>query len=103
MMCGSPATVHENRDFFWHPPWIFVLVLVAILPFVIVSLVLTEKLRVAVPLCAKHVHHWTWHRMVIGIGFCLIFVPPVIGVIMAIIPENWVNVDIMPSQDLGNL
>jgi hypothetical protein len=79
MQCGAPAEVHREKTFSWYPPWVFVLLLAGLLPFIIVALVLTKKKRVPVPLCRAHRNHWAWRNAVILLSF-LGLVGLVIGV-----------------------
>src|SRR5258708_4549686 len=69
MCCGAPAAVRKERTFAWQPPWIVVLVLAGLLPYIIVSLILTRRKRVAVPLCERHQGHWAWRLWTGLIGF----------------------------------
>ena len=54
MACGAPATVRKRKLFSWQPQWVPVLILVGLLPYIIVSLVLTKRQRVETPLCERH-------------------------------------------------
>src|SRR5262249_28191839 len=69
LRCGEPATLNKDRNFSWCPPWVGVLILAGLLPYLIVSLILTKRARVAVPLCAAHANHWRWREWVIWGSF----------------------------------
>jgi hypothetical protein len=58
MRCTSTATATVARRFSWHPPWVGVLILAGLLPYAIVALVLTKKVKFPVPLCEAHKGHW---------------------------------------------
>jgi hypothetical protein len=58
MACGAPATVRKSKQFSWQPPWVGVLILAGLLPYLIVSLVLTKRQRVETPLCDRHASYW---------------------------------------------
>lgn len=69
MQCGAPAAVYREKTFSWYPPWVYVLLLAGLLPFLIVALVLTKKKRVPVPLCHAHRNHWAWRNAVMLLSF----------------------------------
>jgi hypothetical protein len=62
--CGAPATVAKLRTFTWSPSWIFVFLFIGLLPFVILAVILTKRVRFAVPLCDAHENHWRWRAQV---------------------------------------
>jgi hypothetical protein len=64
MRCGAPATLVRKRTFSWMPPWVGVLILAGLLPYVIVASVMTKRMRVHVPLCDAHKNHWVWRAWV---------------------------------------
>src|SRR5262249_14664962 len=73
MRCGAPATTTKRKTFSWSPSWIYVLILFGLLPFVIVALILTRRMRIEAPLCAAHQKHWSGRALflVLGlVGFC---------------------------------
>jgi hypothetical protein len=67
LYCVAPATVLKYRKFAWNPQWVYLLLLVGLIPCVIVALILTKRKGLNVPLCAAHKNHWLW-RIVIGLG-----------------------------------
>src|ERR1700693_44489 len=67
MRCGEPATVGKSRRMSWCPPWVGVLILVGLVPYVIVALILTKRTLVQAPFCDQHKGHWL-KRMLIGLG-----------------------------------
>jgi hypothetical protein len=69
MRCGEPATTHKSRTFSWCPPWVIVTIIAGLLPYVIVSLVLTKRKRVSVPFCDAHKHHWLYRGLIILFSF----------------------------------
>jgi len=52
--CGAGAHTPWRKKFYWHTPWIFVLVLVNILVYLIVALRVRKQMPLNVPLCDKH-------------------------------------------------
>jgi hypothetical protein len=71
--CGQPVIGEPfKKTFFWHNPWLFLLVLVNILVYAIVAMILRKRFDLAVPLCPEHLQSRknlliaTW---VLGLGF----------------------------------
>jgi hypothetical protein len=58
MRCGGRAVVYQAKQFTWHPPWVIVTILFGVLPFAILALILTRRMRVYAPLCERHSSHW---------------------------------------------
>ena len=53
--CGQPVTSAPlDKTFYWHSPWLYLLVLVNILVYAIVAAIIRKKARVLVPLCDEH-------------------------------------------------
>jgi hypothetical protein len=67
LYCGAPPTVLKYRKFAWCPQWVYLLLLVGLIPCVIVAFILTKRKGLNIPLCAAHKYHWLW-RNVIGLG-----------------------------------
>ncbi len=79
MRCGAASTNRIRKTFSWSPSWIYVLVLVGLLPFVIVALILTKRRTLHVPLCDEHRNHWSWRALVFGLGFLVLVVVGILG------------------------
>jgi hypothetical protein len=69
MVCGGPAATYKCKRFAWHPPWVYALILVGLIPFAIVALCLTKRMTVWAPLCQEHRSHWLWRMWVVLGGF----------------------------------
>jgi hypothetical protein len=80
MKCGEPAVLHKNKQFTWHPGWVYVLLIVNLIVFAIVAMVLTKKRRLSVPLCAAHRNHWLWRQVAIVGGFAVLIVAGIAAV-----------------------
>ena len=65
MKCGAPSLVRKKRTFSWYPPWVGVLLLAGLVPFVIVAVILTKRCRVVVPLCEQHKNHWLMRQLLV--------------------------------------
>jgi hypothetical protein len=60
LRCGAPSTLVKSRTFSWAPPWVIVLILAGLLPYILVSVILTKRMRVQAPLCEQHRNYWVW-------------------------------------------
>jgi phage shock protein PspC (stress-responsive transcriptional regulator) len=56
--CGAPATVRKNKQFSWQPPWVPILIIGGVWPYIIVSLIMTKRKSVETPLCDEHKSYW---------------------------------------------
>jgi hypothetical protein len=45
MCCGEEATVTKTKKMSWCPPWVGVLFLAGLLPYIIVMLIMTKRAR----------------------------------------------------------
>jgi hypothetical protein len=72
MKCGALATGTDTKTFSWYPPWVNILVLVALLPALIVSSILTKRMKVIAPFCDQHRNHWTWRNRAILVCFLVL-------------------------------
>jgi hypothetical protein len=87
MKCGAPATVRKAKTFSWHPGWVYVLLLLGLLPFVIVALVMTKRRTVRAPLCDAHRNHWLWRTLVILGSFFGLFAVAFVVFIASVQPD----------------
>lgn len=74
--CGQPASKRLKQTFFWHEPWIYLLILAGLLVYIIVALVLRKKATVDMGLCEHHASRrstllWTFWLLCLlgGISF----------------------------------
>jgi hypothetical protein len=58
MKCGAEARHFTKKQFSWYPPWVWLLLLCTIWPFIIATLILTKRKTVEVPMCDKHRYHF---------------------------------------------
>src|SRR5262245_51584716 len=72
MKCGAPATSPQRKSFSWYPPWVNILILAGVLPFVIVAAVLTKRIIIHAPFCDEHRHHWTWRSWFVWLGLMFV-------------------------------
>lgn len=53
--CGEPAGgATLRKQFSWHPPWIFILVLLWLIVYLVVAMVLRKTINLNVPICDAH-------------------------------------------------
>src|SRR5581483_2652600 len=97
MRCGARARVEVERGFTWHPQWVYLLLLLGILPCVIVALILTKRRTVQVPLCEAHQGYWSWRAWFTGLGLLFLVLLGVAGLVLA------VNLDPRGNSPLGGL
>jgi hypothetical protein len=69
MKCGARATTAKKTQFAWYPPWLLLLILAGILPFLIAVVILTKRQRVEVPFCDEHKYHFVLRRVFQGLGW----------------------------------
>src|SRR5262245_36268616 len=68
MVCGQRAERFTGKTMYWHPPWVFVLLLLGLLPFIIAALLTQQRLRLKAPLCANHLNHWQARSLAIWLS-----------------------------------
>jgi hypothetical protein len=78
MCCGEPTTLWKTKKFSWQPSWVIATVMAGLLPYVIVSLILTKRMTVRVPLCADHQNHW-FKRVAFNLCYLIFIVGLLVG------------------------
>ncbi|HEX5272029.1 MAG TPA: hypothetical protein VFW33_16145, partial [Gemmataceae bacterium] len=73
MRCGAPSVVCKDHRFQWVPPWTYILLFVALIPFAIVAGALQKRMTMPVPLCARHKWHWGGRTAVVLLGLLGVF------------------------------
>jgi hypothetical protein len=57
--CGRPADPNSFcKKFSWHPQWIYIFVLLALLLYVIIALAMSKRMTLQIPLCARHLEKY---------------------------------------------
>lgn len=70
LVCGEDATDTVRRTFRWNPSWVWVFLLLGLLP-VLLAVVLTTKTMAAdCPVCRRHRGHW-WKGNLLAAGCIL--------------------------------
>ena len=66
--CGRPAGPdHFSKKFSWHPQWIYIFVLIALLIYVILALSISKRMSLEIPLCARHLEKYKSLRLAAAI------------------------------------
>ena len=74
LKCGAQAEVTKAKTFSWHPPWVGFLILMGLLPYAIVAICLTKRMKVYALLCHQHQRHWLWRALYIYLGLVFFLV-----------------------------
>src|SRR5262249_743652 len=89
--CGTPLSVRfVSRKFRWHAPWVYVLILVALLVYVIVALIVQKSARVAGPFCEQH-RVWRRGMYVTGTILLLGWIPIDFGLAALGVDGGWIS------------
>src|SRR5262245_4993043 len=80
MVCGREATLVKRKSFSWNPSWVWITLLLGLLPFLVIALILTKRATVEAPLCAEHKYHWAKRTALVLLGLLV-----VIGVLIVAI------------------
>jgi hypothetical protein len=55
MKCGTPANTPWRRKFYWHSPWLYIMILFpGLLIYVIVALIVRKQMELNLPICETH-------------------------------------------------
>jgi hypothetical protein len=74
--CGAPASPPKATRFHWHPPVVYVTILLGLIAYVIVALIVRKRFDLAVPLCDEHLRRrkrLTWTGAALAIAPALAF------------------------------
>ena len=61
--CGRPATRMLRRNFYWHHPLLYILILPGLLFYVLVAIIVRKQMKITVGLCDQHRavrRRWIW-------------------------------------------
>lgn len=83
MCCGEPATERKRRRFTWHPFWVYLFLPLGYVPYVLIAVILTERVRCTTLFCDRHKNHWRWRTWVIWGSFLGILLLGAAGVGLA--------------------
>ena len=63
VVTGEPTTDIKRRTFRWTPPWVGILILGGLLPYLIVAMILRKDITVDVPIVPGKKGHWLWRQL----------------------------------------
>ncbi len=87
-LTGAPTEDVKRKAFLWQPPWIGVLILAGLLPYLIVSMMMRKTMTVDLPLVREKHGHWVW-RALVGTGGVLLGIAVIIaGAVVGAADEN---------------
>jgi hypothetical protein len=89
MSCGEPSDLEKRKKFAWTPPWVGILILAGLLPYIIVASIMTQRCTVYVPLCNQHKSHWLMRGLIGGLSFFgLLLIGVGLFVLVGILEQN---------------
>ena len=71
--CGAAASTPWRKKFYWHAPWLYVLLLSPII-YIIVSLIVRKQIELNIPLCDLH-HRQRKRNITVGVILILGAIP----------------------------
>ena len=83
MVCGERATDYPSKTMSWHPPWVMILIVAGLLPFLIAALVTQKRAQVVGSFCPNHRMHWLGRTLATWLSLLGLLIPAVIGVILS--------------------
>lgn len=87
MKCGAPADTRVSKNMSWYPPWVLAVILLGLLPYVILALALTKRVRMRAPMCYLHRNHWTMRVWIIVLLLVAFVGLIIVGAIVASQPR----------------
>ncbi len=83
VVTGEPTTDVKRHTFRWTPPWVGILILGGVLPYVIVAMILRKDITFDVPIASRKKGHWLWRQLfgIFGVLGCIGLV--VVGIALA--------------------
>jgi hypothetical protein len=55
LKCGNPASIPWRKKFYWHPQWLYLMILFpGIIIYAIVALIIRKQMELNLPLCDRH-------------------------------------------------
>ena len=63
VVTGEPTSDTKRHTFRWTPPWVGILILAGVLPYLIVALILRKDITFDVPIASRKKGHWLWRQL----------------------------------------
>jgi hypothetical protein len=91
MVTGEPTGDVKRHTFSWTPPWVGILILAGLLPYIVVALILRKQITIDVPLVARKRGHWAVRQAfgLIGVLGCIAL--GIAGIVISSDPDNMRN------------
>ena len=103
--CGADADRTVRKAFSWYPPWVNVLILAGLLPWLVVVLLMTKRMTVYAPVCDEHKNHWLVRGLVSN-GAAILGTVALIGLIcggILVADNNRANADFAMYGVVGGI
>jgi hypothetical protein len=73
MVTGEPTGDTKRHTFRWTPPWVGVLILGGLLPYIVVAMILRKEITIEVPLASRKRGHWLVRQLfaLFGVFGCI--------------------------------
>ena len=73
VVTGEPTTDFKRHTFRWTPPWVGILILAGLLPYLIVALITRKDITFDIPIASRKKGHWLWRQLfaVFGVLGCI--------------------------------
>jgi len=83
IVCGEPTTDIKRHTFKWTPPWVGILILGVLLPYLIVAMILRKSITMELPIATRKKWHWLWRQLfaLFGVLGCIALV--VVGFVLS--------------------
>src|SRR5947209_3877672 len=82
MACGEPSKEYVRKDFSWFPPWIYATIALGVLLALILTSVMTKRMRVDIPLCHEHFGHFRQRVVLYWVLIGIWMISPVVITVM---------------------
>lgn len=86
MRCGQPTRDSVTQKFAWNPPWVPVLILAGLLPYLLVAIVTRKTMRIAAPMCGRHRGHWRVRQLYVVLG---LFAWIAYWILVGVMSDEW--------------
>lgn len=74
LKCGAEASTPWRKKFYWHNPWLYLIILINLLIYAIVAVIVRKQMELNLPLCDTHHSDRRRYRL-LGALMLIAFVP----------------------------
>lgn len=68
--CGAVTSDKLTKTFYWHSPWLYVLIFAGVIFYFIVALVVRRKVKLEIPMCGAH-RAWRTRMNLTGVALLI--------------------------------